>query len=374
MPPNARPHTVITGGAGFIGSHLAEHLAAAGHRLTLIDDLSTGSRDNIAHLLDGNADRTPQARLIVGRASEVLRGADVDLSGASVFHLAASVGVQLVVDSPAAMMHNNLGETAAVLDACAAHRSRVLITSSSEVYGLCPEVPLHEDTPLVFGPTTASRWSYGLAKALDEHLALDLGRAGRLRPTVVRLFNTVGPRQIGRYGMVVPRFVAAAVAGEPLQVFGDGTQTRTFCDVRDVVRALARLMASDDAIGEVVNIGGSDEISIAALAEEVLTVAAEARPGAKPDKQEASPRETPAPGTRLVPYESVYGPGFEDPPQRRPATDKIRRLIGWSPAIPLRQTLRELVSAAADQEPAASSNSPTRGHLKPQAATADHAG
>ena len=340
---DTRPPIVITGGAGFIGSHLAERLSARGHRLTLVDDFSTGSADNVAHLLGENV------RLVEGRASTALSSGAVDLAGARVFHLAASVGVQLVVDSPAAMMHNNLGETAAVLSACSAHGCRVLVASSSEVYGLCPEVPLHETTPLVFGPTTASRWSYGLAKALDEHLALDLGRAGRLEPVVVRLFNTIGPRQIGRYGMVVPRFVAAAAAEQPLQIFGDGRQTRTFCDVRDVVAALDGLMNADAAVGEVFNVGGGDEITIEQLADRVLAAWA-ARSGEGGGGGGGS-------GGRkaFVSYDDIYGPGFEDPPQRRPSTDKLRALLGWSPQIPLDQTLRELfeASSGADVKPEA---------------------
>ena len=333
----SRDHAIITGGAGFIGSHLAEHLLDAGvaRRLTLIDNLSTGRRANLAAL---PADRF---ELIEARASEALPevlARDTVSADTPVFHLAASVGVALVVEDPAAMLHNNLGETTAVLDACARAGSRGRITSSSEVYGTCPEVPLTEETPLVFGPTTESRWSYGMAKALDEHLALAMTGAGAgsgsgLRPVIVRLFNTVGPRQVGRYGMVVPRFVAAAASGQPLELYGGGEQTRSFCDVRDVVRALAGLMAEPAAVGGVFNIGGPEEITIRALAEAVVGAATEA--GVSP----ASRLET-------IPYQQVYGANFGDPPRRRPATDKIRALLGWQPEIPLEQTLAELMGAA----------------------------
>ena len=329
---------VITGGAGFIGSHLLERLLrepGPERPVFLVDDLSTGLRGNVAAALE----RHPRVRLLEGRAGQVLASGAVPLEGADVYHLAASVGVSLVMDAPAKMLENNLTETASVLNAAASGRARrVLLASSSEVYGRCVDPPLREDGPLVFGPTTAARWSYGMAKALDEHLALDLHRRGVLEPVVVRFFNTIGPRQRGRYGMVVPRFVAAAAAGRPLHVHGDGRQRRTFCDVRDVVEALVRLMACDAAAGEVVNVGGNTPTTIRGLAERVVDLAA-------------------ASGTArtsrivTVPYEAVYGPDFEDPADRAPDLSKVRHLIGWQSTRTLDQTLADLLQDTAEATP-----------------------
>lgn len=315
--------TIITGGAGFIGSHLAERLAKAGHRLTLIDNLSTGRRENIAHLLGDRCE------LIEGPAGEVLSNPNTMQGVSRVFHLAAAVGVKLVVDDPAAMIRNNIDETDIVLRAAAQAGASVLITSSSEVYGKCPVLPLREDMDLVYGPTTASRWSYGLSKALDEHLAIDLARREGLRSVVVRLFNTIGPRQVGHYGMVVPRFVAKAVAGEDLSIYGDGQQTRAFCDVRDVVAALAELIDHQDAYGQVFNVGSTQQITIEQLADQVIEAVANA----------GGPRV----GKVFVPYEAVYGEDFEDPPHRLPDTSRLAEAIGFSPKIPLAETLRELI-------------------------------
>ncbi|MEL7088286.1 MAG: NAD-dependent epimerase/dehydratase family protein [Planctomycetota bacterium] len=319
------PRTIITGGAGFIGSHLAERLAEAGQRLTLIDNLSTGRRENIAPLLGDRCE------LIEARAGDVLADPSAMANVTRVFHLAAAVGVKLVVDDPAAMIRNNIDETDIVLRAAAKANAAVLITSSSEVYGKCPVLPLREDMELVYGPTTASRWSYGLSKALDEHLALDLARRTGLRSVVVRLFNTVGPRQVGHYGMVVPRFVARAVAGEDLTIYGDGQQTRAFCDVRDVVDALAKLIDHDDAFGRVFNVGSTRQITIEQLADQVIAAVADA----------GGPRV----GKTFVPYEAVYGEGFEDPAHRLPDTARLAEAVGFSPKMALGQTLRELVAA-----------------------------
>lgn len=317
------PRTIITGGAGFIGSHLAERLAAAGHRLTLIDNLSTGRRENVAHLLGDRCE------LIEAEAGAVLTDPEAMAGATRVFHLAAAVGVKLVVDDPAAMIRTNIDETDVVLRAAARAGAAVLVTSSSEVYGKCPVLPLHEDMELVYGPTTASRWSYGLSKALDEHLALDLARRTGLKSVVVRLFNTIGPRQVGRYGMVVPRFVAQAVSGKDLTLYGDGTQTRAFCDVRDVARALAQLIDQDDAYGRVFNVGSTDQITIEQLADRVIQGVAAA----------GGPRV----GKQFVPYEAVYGEGFEDPPHRLPDVARLREAIGFAPEIELAETLRQLI-------------------------------
>ncbi|MEM7624298.1 MAG: NAD-dependent epimerase/dehydratase family protein [Planctomycetota bacterium] len=317
------PRTIITGGAGFIGSHLAERLAADGQRLTLIDNFSTGRRENVAHLLGDRCE------LIEGRAGDVLADPAAMAGVTRVFHLAAAVGVKLVVDDPAAMIRNNIDETDVVLRAAADAGAAVIVTSSSEVYGKCPVLPLREDMELVYGPTTASRWSYGLSKALDEHLAIDLARRIGLRSVVVRLFNTIGPRQVGHYGMVVPRFVARAVSGQDLTIYGDGKQTRAFCDVRDVVDALARLIDHEDAFGRVFNVGSTDQITIEHLADRVIDAVAEA--------------DGPRVGKTFIPYEAVYGEGFEDPPHRLPDTTRLREAVGFDPAIPLAETLRELI-------------------------------
>ena len=319
--------TLITGGAGFIGSHLAERLVRAGRRVRLIDNLSTGRRNNLAALSARHPDRCEFVETDALNAADTPSlWADVD----RVFHLAASVGVQRVIDDPAAMMRNNVLTTDAVLRAAGRAGAAVLIASSSEVYGRCPVLPLAEDAELVYGPTTASRWSYGMAKALDEHLALDLARRTGLKAVVVRLFNTIGPRQIGHYGMVVPRFVSQAVRGDALTVYGDGAQTRAFCDVRDVTDALARLLEVPAAVGGVFNVGATGSVTIADLAARVLKAA-----GAPADR------------LRYLPYDDVYGAGFEDPHDRRPAIDRLDRAIGgFRPAWTLDATLRELVATA----------------------------
>jgi len=319
------PRTIITGGAGFIGSHLAERLVADGQRLTLIDNLSTGRRSNVEHLLGDRCE------LIEARAAEAIQKPGVMAGVTRVFHLAAAVGVKLVVDDPAAMIRNNIDETDVVLRAAADAGAAVLITSSSEVYGKCPVLPLREDMDLVYGPTTASRWSYGLSKAIDEHLALDLARRTGLRAVVVRLFNTIGPRQIGRYGMVVPRFVTQAVAGSDLTIYGDGQQTRAFCDVRDVVTALAALLNQDDAYGQVFNVGSTTQITIEQLADHIIAAVANA----------GGPRV----GKQRIAYEAVYGEDFEDPPHRLPDTARLQKAVGFAPQVGLDQTLSELIQS-----------------------------
>ena len=321
-----QPKTMITGGAGFIGSHLAERLAAAGHRLVLVDDLSTGRQSNVQPLLDSGV-----AELVVGRAGDILADpAALDGIG-RVFHLAAAVGVKLVVDDPAAMIRNNVDETDIVLRAAGKAGAAVLVTSSSEVYGKCPVLPLREDMDLVYGPTSASRWSYGLSKALDEHLAIDLARRIGLRAVTVRLFNTIGPRQIGQYGMVVPRFVGRALSGQDLTIYGDGQQTRAFCDVRDVVRALTDLIELPDAYGRVFNVGSTDVITIEQLADRVI--------------QKVADHGGPKVGKTFAAYETIYGEGFEDPPHRLPDLTRLQEAIGFEPQIGLDQTLTALIEA-----------------------------
>lgn len=228
------------------------------------------------------------------------------------------------------MIRNNVEETVAVLEAAKRAKARVLITSSSEVYGKCPVLPLHESMDLVFGPTSASRWSYGLTKAIDEHLALDMARQHGLQAVVVRLFNTIGPRQVGHYGMVVPRFVEAAFRGQSIQVYGDGQQTRAFCDVRDVVTALTALLTQDAALGRVFNVGSEKAITINELANTVI--------------DEAEDAGLASVSVTHVPYESVYGPNFEDTPHRLPDTAALRQVTGFAPTRTLRDTIRDLLA------------------------------
>lgn len=324
--------TLITGGAGFIGSHLAQRIVRSGRKVRLVDNLSTGRRSNIADLLSEHAGRVTFIEadaLDTAENDAVWKGVD------QVFHLAASVGVQRVIDDPAAMMRNNVLTTDAVLRAAGRAGASVLIASSSEVYGRCPVLPLSEDAELVYGPTTASRWSYGMAKALDEHLALDLAQRTGLKAVVVRLFNTIGPRQIGHYGMVVPRFVEQAIRGDALTVYGDGQQTRAFCDVRDVTDALARLLDVPTAIGRVFNVGSTHAVTIRQLADHVLRAAG-----------------APAHRIQHMPYQDVYGAGFEDPHDRLPAVDRLDHAIGgFRPAWTLDATLNELVALARGTDP-----------------------
>ena len=317
--------TIITGGAGFIGSHLAVHLKQQGRRLLLVDNLSTGNRENVAPLLDDNC------QLIEDDAANALQTPSVIRDTREIYHLAAAVGVKLVVDQPHQMIRNNVEQTAAVFQAARQADAAVLLASSSEVYGKCPVLPLREDMDLVYGPTTASRWSYGLSKALDEHLALDLYRKHKLPAVIVRLFNTIGPRQVGHYGMVVPRFVSSAVRNQPIQVYGDGQQTRAFCDVRDVVRAMPRLLATPDAHGQIFNLGSTRQLTIRQLADIVIELA----------HSNAT--------VQYLPYEQVFGPNFQDPPQRLPDITRIAQAIGFQPTYSLEQTLRELIEMERQQ-------------------------
>ena len=313
---------IITGGAGFIGSHLVRRLKDRGRDLILIDNLSTGRLSNIQSLID---DRCRFIEADAARAvsdPELWRGVD------TVYHLAAAVGVQRVIDDPAAMVHNNVELTAAVLDAARKANAAVLIASSSEVYGKCPVLPLREDMELVYGPTTASRWAYGLTKAVDEHLAIDMHRRDGLRVVITRLFNTIGPRQVGHYGMVVPRFVERAVAGQTIDVYGDGEQTRAFCDARDVTRAMTELVEHGGCFGKVFNLGSDTSITINQLADRIIQLAGSAAT------------------KRHVPYEKVFGPDFEDPEHRLPDTSRIRDAIGFKPTHTLDQTLTELITLA----------------------------
>jgi UDP-glucose 4-epimerase len=303
---------LITGGAGFIGSHLAERLLEKGDRVVLLDNLSTGSMENIRHLknserLDYHLDGIENRQLLV----ELVDDADV------IVHLAAAVGVKLIVESPVRTIETNVNGTQLVLEAASKKKKLVLIASTSEVYGKNSNVPFREDSDLVLGPTTKGRWSYAASKALDEFLALSYWKEKKQPVIVVRFFNTVGPRQTGRYGMVLPNFVKHALSNTPIEVFGTGQQSRCFCDVRDTVEALLRLMPLDRAVGEVINIGNTEEVSIENLAKIV-----------KQRTESSSP-------IQYVPYDKAYEPGFEDMMRRVPSIEKLHSLTGFRPQTSL---------------------------------------
>jgi UDP-glucose 4-epimerase len=307
---------LITGGAGFIGSHLAERLLHRGDTVVLLDNLSTGSMENIRHLksserMSYHLDNMENRQLL----AELVDDADV------VIHLAAAVGVKLIVESPVRTIETNVNGTQMVLEAACKKRKLVLTASTSEVYGKNTNVPFHEDADLVLGPTTKGRWSYAASKALDEFLALSYWKEKKLPVIVVRLFNTVGPRQTGRYGMVLPNFVKAALDGKPISVYGNGRQSRCFCDVRDTVEALARLIDTPRSVGEVVNVGNTEEISIEALARLV-----------KERARSSSPIE-------FIPYDQAYEPGFEDMMRRVPSVEKLHALTGFRPQTPLNEII-----------------------------------
>lgn len=313
---------VVTGGAGFIGSHLVERLLADGHRVQVIDDLSTGRLGNLdACRSDPHLDVVVSTVSGCADLSSMMREADC------AFHLAAAVGVDLVVRHPIRTIETNLDETEAILKAASLSRSRVLVASTSEVYGKSPKPAFAEDDDLLIGPPHLARWSYACSKLMDEFLTMAYSREHRLPVVITRLFNTVGPRQTGQYGMVLPRFIQAALNGEALRVYGDGSQTRCFCDVQDTVEALVRLMACPEASGEVVNVGSDHEISIQHLAQTIIALL-----------QSASTLE-------FVPYDVAYAPGFEDMLRRRPVIEKCRRLTGFYPTTPLETIIRRTAAA-----------------------------
>ncbi len=311
---------LITGGAGFIGSHLCESLLAAGHRVVAIDDLSTGRAANIAHLRP-----LPHFQFVRETITNSLVLDRLTSEADVVVHLAAAVGVQLIVEDPVRTIRTNVMGTEGVLEAAHRYGCKVLIASTSEVYGKGVRVPFREDDDRLMGPTSRSRWAYAESKAVDEFLSLAYHHQFGLPVVVMRFFNTVGPRQTGRYGMVVPRFVRAALAGEPLEVYGDGTQSRCFADVADVVRAIVALAAEPRALGQVFNVGATEEITIRGLAERVLALTGSASP------------------VRLVPYDQAYAPGFEDMQRRVPSIDKLHALIGYAPGCTLDDTLRRVI-------------------------------
>jgi UDP-glucose 4-epimerase len=311
---------LITGGAGFIGSHLAEGLLATGREVVVLDDLSTGRVENL-QAVQGH----PRLTLTVGSVrDEALVQKLVDAADV-VYHLAAAVGVRLILERPVETIETNIVGTDVMLRAAAGRRIPVVIASTSEVYGKNDKVPLSEDDDRVLGPTTKSRWSYACSKAIDEFLALAYHRERGLPVVVLRFFNTVGPRQTGRYGMVVPRFARQALDGEPITVYGDGRQSRCFTDVEDAVRATIALSTAPEAAGEVVNVGSSQEVAIGELAERVKHLAGSGSP------------------IGLVPYDQAYQPGFEDLRRRVPDISKAGRLVGYRPQIPLDETLRRVI-------------------------------
>lgn len=315
------PHALITGGAGFIGSHLAEHLLDAGHTVTIIDNLSTGRIENLVLV-----DKRPHFR----SAIEDIRNIHVMDRLVSecdiIYHLAAAVGVQRIISEPIETIETNIGGTEVVLKTARRYRKKVMIASTSEVYGKGIRFPFHEDDDAVLGPTTRSRWSYATSKAVDEFLALAYYKEASLPIVIFRLFNTVGPRQSGQYGMVLPRFVQWALKDEPIFVYGDGEQQRCFCNVRDVVGAIYNLSNSEAAVGQVFNIGSTEETSIAALAVRVRD-----RAGSSSE-------------IRYLSYDEAYEAGFEDFRRRVPSLDKIRHTIEWEPTTSLDETIDQIIA------------------------------
>lgn len=312
---------LLTGGAGFVGSHLSEILLSQGHSVAVLDDLSTGSIENIAHLKPQKAFRY----FVDTVANKPLLSELIDASDA-VFHLAAAVGVKLIVESPVRTIETNVKLTEFVLETANKKKRPVLVASTSEVYGKSTAIPFKEDGDLVMGSTTKGRWSYACSKALDEFLAIAYWKERKLPVVVARLFNTVGPRQTGRYGMVVPTFVRQALSGRPITVYGDGTQSRCFTHVKDSVRALAGLMACEGAVGGVFNVGSAQEVSILGLAERVKEMA-----------QSKSP-------IKLIPYDEAYEDGFEDMPRRVPDLSKTKTLIEYSPTFSLDDIIKDVIA------------------------------
>lgn len=311
---------LITGGAGFIGSHLAERLLQDGHGVLVLDNLSTGSIDNIAHLKSHPA----FSYAIDSVTNEPLLAELIDRSDV-VFHLAAAVGVKLIVEQPVHTIETNVHGTEVVLKHANKKKKLVFIASTSEVYGKSADVPFREDADLVLGATVRHRWAYACSKLIDEFLALAYWKERKLPVVIVRLFNTVGPRQTGQYGMVLPTFVRQALAGQPITVFGDGTQSRSFTYVGDVVDALVKLAAEPRAVGEVFNIGNGVEVTIRELAERVKALTGSRSP------------------IEYVPYDEAYEAGFEDMPRRVPDISKIRALIGYEPRLDLDQIIATVV-------------------------------
>ncbi|MHC4388184.1 MAG: GDP-mannose 4,6-dehydratase [Planctomycetota bacterium] len=314
--------TLITGGAGFIGSHLAEHLLSDGHKVTVVDNLSTGSLNNIEGFKD-----SPGFRFVEGDVRDVELMAGLAEGSEVIFHLAAAVGVKLIADRPVHTIETNIEGTEVVLEAANKFGRRILIASSSEVYGKNESVPFSEDDDIVLGSTRFSRWSYACSKAIDEFLALAFYQQYGLGVVIARFFNTIGPRQTGEYGMVVPRFVRRALRNEPILIYGTGQQSRCFCYVGDVVGAIVGLMNCKDTAGKVYNVGSVEEITIEALADKTIRIT-----GSKSKKQ-------------FVSYEEAYGRPIEDMMRRVPNLERIKTAIGWQPKTSLRQALEIIIES-----------------------------
>jgi len=317
-------HILVTGGAGFIGSHLVERLLADGKTVVVIDDLSTGNLANLRAV-----EKHPRLRVIQSKISACAELPKLAAQAESIYHLAATVGVELVLQSPIHVVETNRCETQLLLEAAAPHRVPLLLTSTSEVYGKSQKSAFSESDDLLIGPPTQSRWCYACAKLMDEFLALAYAKERELPVVIVRLFNTVGRRQTGRYGMVLPRFIAAAQAGQPLRVYGDGEQTRCFCWVNDAVEAIVRLQNCAAARGQIFNVGGTEEISIRDLARLVI--------------ETLGSRST----IETVPYAQAYGAGFDDMRRRKPLVEKLSATAGFCPATSLRDIIRRTAAAAA---------------------------
>jgi UDP-glucose 4-epimerase len=309
----------ITGGAGFIGSHLADHYVNAGHTVTLLDNFSTGSQSNIAHL-EGKVTTVDGDIRNIDLIDQLTQDSDL------VLHMAAALGVNTILESPLESMSTNITGSEVVLNSAARYNKRIIIASTSEIYGKNPKQPLSEIDDRVVGAPQKIRWTYSDAKAIEEAMAFALHQEKKLPVTTVRLFNTVGPRQTGRYGMVVPRFVHAALKNEPITIYGDGTQSRVFCHVLDAVSAVAMMATTDSTIGDVYNVGGTGEVTIKQLAEQVLSVT-----GSKSE-------------ITYTPYSDAYPAGFEDIPRRVPDISKVKNAIGWSPTKDLKQIISDIAA------------------------------
>lgn len=307
----------ITGGAGFIGSHLADHYVAAGDQVTILDNFSTGSKTNISHL-DG------KVRIVDGDIRNVDLVESLTKDADLVLHMAAALGVNTILESPLESISTNITGSEVILNASAKFNKRIIIASTSEIYGKNPKQPLSETDDRVVGAPQKIRWTYSDAKAIEEAMAFALHEGKNLPITTVRLFNTVGPRQTGRYGMVVPRFVQAALKNEPITIYGDGTQSRVFCHVQDAVQAIATMAATESTIGDVYNVGGTGEVTIKQLADQVLAIT----------------------GSQSVitytPYSNAYPAGFEDIQRRVPDISKIKSAINWAPTKDLKQIINDI--------------------------------
>ena len=311
---------LITGGAGFIGSHLSEALLDAGHHVLVLDNLSTGSIDNISHLKG-----QPRFEYFIDSVENEPLLAELIDRGDVVFHFAAAVGVKLIVEQPVHTIETNVHGTEVVLKHANKKKKLVVIASTSEVYGKSTDVPFREDSDLVLGPTPKHRWAYACSKAIDEFLALAYWKERKLPVIIVRFFNTVGPRQTGQYGMVIPNFVCQALANQPITVFGDGTQSRAFAHVHDVVGAVLKLVGEPAAVGQVINIGNTEEVSMRELAERVRELSGSTSP------------------VTFVPYDQAYEAGFEDMPRRVPDLTKVKAMIGYEPRHSLDDILVQVI-------------------------------